>query len=305
MNTPLVSITSAFYNGERFLLDMVKSVFAQTFIDWELILLDDGSTDDSLELAKSIDDPRVRVFSNGKNLGIPTSLNRITDLSHGKYIARMDSDDMSSGTRIEKQVAFMESHPDVDVVSCGKVSLDENDNPAGQYYAKTTHEEICKPRRRFCNMFYPYYGMNHPVIFAERSWFQKHRYDESISRSSDYELFLRTYETSRYANISEPLFYFRLTSAFSLKKQFRARRDVARFTFAYHAKRGRYDKAVLNAVYRYAKFAAELAHCAVGARNKLLARRYDAMAQQDREYYREEIRQIKNFILPISSSPSK
>jgi len=81
MSTPLVSVTSAFYNVGPDLFDMVRSIFAQTFTDWELVLLDDGSTDDSLQLAQSIDHPKVRVFTNGRNLGIPTSLNKLTKLS--------------------------------------------------------------------------------------------------------------------------------------------------------------------------------------------------------------------------------
>jgi glycosyltransferase involved in cell wall biosynthesis len=299
VSTPLVSIASAFYNTGPRLLDMVKSIFRQSFSDWELILLDDGSTDDSLELAKSIDDSRVRVFSSDRNLGIPTSLNKLTDLSRGKYISRMDSDDMSGRTRIEKQVQFMESHPDIDVISCGKVSLDENDNPIGHRFAGVTHEEICKRPGLIGKICYPEYGMCHPVLFAGRSWFEKNRYNEAISRSSDYELFLRTHQTSRYANIPEPLFYYRLTRTFNLGKQFRHRRDVAKFTFNYHARQGRYDRAILNAVYRYAKLAAEAAYCAVGAKDKLLARRYDAITPEQRDSYREEIKQIKDTALPV------
>ena len=119
MNKPLVSITSAFYNTGPMILDMIKSVFAQTFTDWELLLLDDGSTDNTLELVQSIDDPKVKVFTNGQNKGRSFSLNRLTNLANGKYIARMDSDDMSSTNRIAKQVELMESQPEVDVCGAG------------------------------------------------------------------------------------------------------------------------------------------------------------------------------------------
>jgi len=104
MAEPLVTVMMSFYNCEKTLLDAVRSIFAQTFQDWELILLDGGSSDNSLEVAKSINDPRVRVFGDGSYHNHPTALNRLIDLARGKYIARMDGDDFCSPKRLEKQL---------------------------------------------------------------------------------------------------------------------------------------------------------------------------------------------------------
>src|SRR5438309_10301144 len=89
-----VSIGIPFLNARRFLADAVRSVFAQTCDDWELLLVDDGSTDGSLDVVRSIDDPRVRVISDGTNRGLCARLNQIASLARGKYLARMDADDL-------------------------------------------------------------------------------------------------------------------------------------------------------------------------------------------------------------------
>src|SRR5690554_4188978 len=91
---PSVSIGIPFFNAEAYLLDAIKSVFAQTHQNWELILLDDGSTDRSLEIARSIDDPRVRVYSDGQNKHLAARLNEIARLARYEYLARMDADDL-------------------------------------------------------------------------------------------------------------------------------------------------------------------------------------------------------------------
>ncbi len=215
MNTPLVSITSAIYNEENYLLDMVRSVFAQTFTDWELLLLDDGSTDNSLELANSIDDPRVRVFANERNLGRSVSRNRLNSFARGKYIAVFDADDMWGTTKIAKQLELIESEPDIDIVGTGTCYLDSRDEPMGHMYAPPSHEQICsQPNRTF--------AIRHATLLGKKTWFEKNLYDESISLAIDFNLFLRSYKHSRFANVPQPLCYYRLDQSFNLKKQFTA-----------------------------------------------------------------------------------
>jgi glycosyltransferase involved in cell wall biosynthesis len=294
MSTPLVSITSAFYNEESYLLDMVKSVFAQTFTDWELILVDDGSTDKSLQLARSVDDPRVRVFSNGRNLGRSATLNKITMLSRGKYIARFDADDMCSPTRIEKEFNFLENHPEIDVVSTGVISLGRGDVPLGHNFALPTHEQICEDPMR-------YIAISHPAAMGRKNWFEKNPYDESISISIDANLWFRTYQHSNFANIPEPLFYYRLKKAFTLKKQFNSRKTSAKYLFDYYNKTGHPVKALTCLVSRYGKFAITLFAFAFGIQKVIMAKRYTPIAEEKFQLYLKEISQIKNTKLPIHS----
>jgi glycosyltransferase involved in cell wall biosynthesis len=294
MSTPLVSITSAFYNEESNLLDMVKSIFAQTFTDWELILLDDGSTDNSYELARSIDDARVRVFTNGKNIGRSKTLNRITTLARGKYIARMDADDICCIERIEKQVKLMESQPDVDIVGTGMCYLDKNDKPLGHRYAPSSPAEICnQPDRTF--------AISHGSLLGKKSWFEKNLYDESISLAIDFNLFFRTYKHSTFANVPEPLYYYRLDQSFSLKQQWVAREASARFLFNHYKEAGDWWRAFTNGVVQYSKFATTVLIFSAGLRKKLMARRFELLAKDEKESYMKEIKRIKSTELPLRS----
>ena len=124
-----VSIGIPFYNAENFLLDAIRSVFAQTHKKWELILLDDGSEDRSLEIAQSIKDPRVRVYSDGKNKKLASRLNEIVKLAKYDIIARMDADDLMSPYRIKKQVEILAQNPHLDLISTGIYSVDDSFKP--------------------------------------------------------------------------------------------------------------------------------------------------------------------------------
>ena len=294
MPTPLVSITSAFYNTGPLLLDMVKSVFAQTFTDWELILLDDGSTDNSLEIARSIDDPRVKVFTNGQNRGRSYSLNRLTGLSSGKYIARMDSDDMMSPTRIEKQVTLLENQVEVDAVGTGICYLDGNGTPLGHWVAPPSHEQVCRNPSRTLEIC-------HGSIVARKEWFQRHRYNEQIRYAVDFDFLFRAHESTRFGNVEEPLYYYRLEQSYSLKKQAVARHSSAKFLWAYHLEKNRIDRALYHALIQYTKWLMALGMVAFGMKKKLLARRYIQLNSQLEQAYQDELNNIHMIQLPLNS----
>src|SRR5262245_39958720 len=118
MSAPLVSVVMPAYNGERFVVEAVRSILAQTFRDFELIVVDDGSTDRTAELvaAEQSRDPRVVVHRQPSNQGFRIALNAGCALARGELIARMDADDVSLPERFERQVAFLRAHPEVGVV---------------------------------------------------------------------------------------------------------------------------------------------------------------------------------------------
>ena len=130
-SNPLVTIGIPFLNPGSLLLDAVRSVFAQTYQIWELILVDDGSSDNSLEMVRQISDPRVRVISDGKNLGLVPRLNKIIELANGDFIARMDADDMMHPRRIEVQASLLECNSRVNVVDTGAIIIDRQREPVG------------------------------------------------------------------------------------------------------------------------------------------------------------------------------
>ena len=264
--TPLVSITSAFYNTGPPLLDMVRSIMAQTLDDWELVLLDDGSTDNSLELAHSIRDRRIRVFSNGRNLGRAASLNKLTTLARGRYIARMDSDDMSATPRIERQVEYLEAHAKTDVVGTGILYIDRGGEPVGFRSVPPDHDAICRHPSRMFNIC-------HGSILTRRGWLERFKYDEALPLAVDSNLFLRAYNESTFGNVTDPLYYYRYEPSFTLRKQWATRRASATYLFGHHRRAGHWGRAVFHWGTQHAKFGVIALSLSAGLRQRLLTSR--------------------------------
>lgn len=124
---PLISIVIPVYNAERFIEKAIESICNQSYKNIEIIVIDDGSIDESLQIIKSIRDDRIRIISR-ENRGLIASLNEGINLSRGSYIARMDADDISSPIRIEQQVKYFEHHIDCGVLFTGLEYIDENGN---------------------------------------------------------------------------------------------------------------------------------------------------------------------------------
>ncbi|MGA3020053.1 MAG: glycosyltransferase family A protein, partial [Bryobacteraceae bacterium] len=196
-----VSIGLPFFNNQKTLADAIRSVLAQTLCDWELILVDDGSTDGSLALARSIHDPRVRLVSDGVNRGLSSRLNQIADLARGPYLARLDGDDMMHPERLERQVAALESNPGADMVATAMYSMDRSDRPRG--IQGFTHPDI-RPIAVLTHS--PFV---HGSIMARTEWFRRHPYDESRRRSQDRELFIRTFRNLSFVHLAEALYFCR------------------------------------------------------------------------------------------------
>ncbi|MDD3224290.1 MAG: glycosyltransferase [Clostridium sp.] len=140
MKEPLISIIMPSYNTKvEFLKDAVNSVLGQTYANFELIIIDDGSKDSVAEVLSDINDSRIKVLVNPSNKGLPYTLNRGISEAAGKYIFRMDSDDKCKSERIEKQVVFFEQHPDIDVVATFAKAFG---NYEGTYQCATVDSEI-------------------------------------------------------------------------------------------------------------------------------------------------------------------
>lgn len=200
-----VSIAIPFYNAEKYLRDSIRSVFAQTHQDWELILMDDGSTDGSLAIAKSIKDPRVSVYSDGENKKLAARLNEISNLAKYDIIARMDADDLMSPTRIEKQLNILKENLNIDLVSTGLFSVSDNlDILGARWHHHSTisfHDLISK---NSC-------GIVHASIIGRKEWFLRNKYDAKLKLAQDYDLWLRASKNNdlNIFLMNEPLYYYR------------------------------------------------------------------------------------------------
>jgi len=196
---PLVTIGLPMYNPGRFLDLAVRSVFAQTYKNWELIIVDDGSTDGSLEKVRRIRDPRVKVLTDGHNRGLPYRLNQIAEQASGLFLARMDADDAMHPKRLEEQVEILMTQPDADGVTSGAILLDVSNNPIGLLpgVAPSLVEVLARG------------GYLHPSLVVRREWALKNRYSEEYPRAEDRELFIRTYSESKIAVLNTPLYFYR------------------------------------------------------------------------------------------------
>lgn len=197
----IVTIGIPFVNNVDTLPLAIRSVFAQTFSDWELILVDDGSCDGSLETARTVDDPRVKVVSDGLNRGLPHRLNQIATLASGKYIARMDSDDMMHPDRIARQVEYMEANPHFDVVGTTTYTIDGESKPIGIRSTAPAASDAASVLRGAIFI--------HPSITGHKDWFLSNPYDEAFMGSEDYELWCRTCRISSFGKLQMPLLYYR------------------------------------------------------------------------------------------------
>ncbi|MEN6640915.1 MAG: glycosyltransferase family A protein [Armatimonadia bacterium] len=202
MGSPMVTIGLPFYNNESTLLDAVRSIFAQTVQDWELVLLDDGSTDNSLEVARSIDDPRVRVISDGNNLKLAARLNQIHREARGVYVARMDADDMMHPQRLEKEIAVLTEHPEVDVVGSLMYMMSAPYEVYGVGAGGIAGREF-HPSELLGKV-----ALMHPTIMGRPQWFLDNPYDETWARAQDSELWCRTCRHSKFTQINEALYLY-------------------------------------------------------------------------------------------------
>ena len=185
-NNVKISVIMSVYNGEDYISEAVDSVLGQSFADFELIVINDCSTDKTGEILEgySARDSRVKVHTNEVNLRLPSSLNKAISLACGKYIARMDADDICLPDRLEKQYAFMESHPDVALSSCRFMTLKNGVIASGGCGGRTDNESI-KALLLVTN------PILHPGIIAKAEVIRELGYDKSFTCTEDMELWSR------------------------------------------------------------------------------------------------------------------
>ncbi|MCG8589944.1 MAG: glycosyltransferase family 2 protein [Proteobacteria bacterium] len=191
---PRVSVVVPAYNRERFLEESLQSILRQTYRDFELLVIDDGSSDRTVEIAESQGDARVRVASNGRNLGIPATRNRGLDLASGEFIAWMDSDDVAHPTRLARQVAFLDSHPRHAVVGSYARWVDEQGRPFKLRRRPLRSADI-RARMLFVG------GFTNTTTTGRRAVLEKYRYRETFALGSDVDVWSRLCLEHEVANL--------------------------------------------------------------------------------------------------------
>ena len=202
-NKPLCSVVMSVYNGEEYLKEAIDSILQQSYANFEFIIIDDASTDNSLEIIQSYNDSRIIIIQNNENLFLACSLNKGIKSAKGKYLVRMDADDISMPERIMKQVSFMERNPQVGISgTCSEIigygmghGVYSQDDQTIKF--KLLHE---------CHLLHPTLIIRKELIFDNDLF-----YNEEFRKNQDYELFLRAIDITQYANLPDFLIKYRQT----------------------------------------------------------------------------------------------
>jgi Glycosyl transferase family 2 len=200
---PTVSVLMAVYNGQQYLPEAIESILSQSFTDFEFLVIDDGSEDSSLAIIQSYRDPRICLIRNATNRGLAASLNLGIAAATGRYIARMDADDVSLPARLSRQVDFMEAHQNVGVCGTWVEIIGINRKLVWEYPSDC---DAIQARLLFDS------PLAHPSTIFNRELLQKAQlsYDASYPCAQDYELWSRAAGCFALANLPEVLVFHRL-----------------------------------------------------------------------------------------------
>lgn len=202
---PKVTVLMPVYNGEKYLREAIESILNQTYKDFEFLIINDGSTDGTVEIIESYDDSRIRLVHNEKNLKLVATLNKGLQLASGEFIARMDGDDISLPERLEKQVAFMDANPVVGI--CGTWVKTIGDIQ-GNVWMHPTDADIVRCRLLFESV------LAHPSVMMRLSLLNKFRLRYSNDyppHGEDFHLWQQASERFPVVNIGEVLVLYRVT----------------------------------------------------------------------------------------------
>jgi len=212
---PKVSVLMTNYNGEKFIEEAIESILNQTYTDFELIIIDDWSTDESWGIIQSLShrDTRIHCYQNTKNLWISLTRNRLIDLAQWDYIAWLDSDDRARSDRIEKQVQFLKKHPNYGIVGSWMTLIDADGREMKIKQLPISDQDIRK-------QWYYRNSLNHPTLMMRKTCIQKTGYfDASLDVAEDYDFWVRAGTHTYLANIPEALTQYRIhTGNISIQK---------------------------------------------------------------------------------------
>jgi len=199
MNDPLVTVLMSVYNGEKYLSEAIESILNQTYKNFEFLIINDGSTDKTMEILQSYHDSRIKIIDNKNNIGLTKSLNKGLSMAKGEYIARMDADDISLPERLERQVQYMDVHPDIGVFGTWIKYIDENGTPQGDWRMITSPGLIG---------WHLFFGtcLAHPSVIMRRDVVEQVGfYCSEALCAQDYDLWIRISAITKLANIPEIL----------------------------------------------------------------------------------------------------
>lgn len=202
-SSPLVTVLMPVRDGEKFLAEAIESILAQTFTDFEFLIIDDGSMDSSRTIILGYDDPRIRLLVNDSNVGVTQTLNRGIQEARGRYVARMDADDASLRERLERQVAHLEANPDCALVTSFAEIIGDDSERVGELCSDFSPQELDRKLQLRNRVIHGAVMMRTDVVRRLGA------YDETMRRSQDYDLWLRISDEHAIHTLREFLYSWR------------------------------------------------------------------------------------------------
>lgn len=199
---PKLSVIMPIFNADKYLREAIDSIIKQSFTDWELIVINDGSTDSSENIIESYTDTRLRYYKNKHNIGLIKTLNNGIDLCKGEYIARMDADDISEEDRFKLQIAFLEKNKEYALCGTNARVIDENNNETGKILNLETNDYLQ------INLLFSV-PFIHPSMMIRSEVLKNNRFDVGYKHAEDYELWCRIADKHKVANIGNYLLRYR------------------------------------------------------------------------------------------------
>ena len=207
-----MSVVMPVYNGREYLYEAIESILKQSFTDFEFIIINDCSTDNSLEIIQSFSDQRIKLINNTNNLGQGNTLNKGFDLSQGEYIARMDQDDISLPDRLKEQISFMEKNKHIGISGTWAKIIGKKEGPIIKHGSN--------PKRNKATLLF-HTCLVHPSIIIRKNVFENNqfKFNQDYAPNDDYELWTRISKNVNISNIKKVLFFYRVhESSASIKK---------------------------------------------------------------------------------------
>jgi glycosyltransferase involved in cell wall biosynthesis len=274
---PIVSIGMPVFNCAGTVAQAICSILNQTSEDWELLIIDDGSKDNTLEIAASFGDPRI-IVTTGENKGLSTRLNECVSRARGTYFARMDGDDIAYPGRLQCQLEFLGNHPEVDLVGGWVVVFRNEGEVYGTRRSPLTHGEICA---------HSWSGIPiaHPTWMGRAEWFRRYPYRSDCLRMEDQDLLFSTYPKSRFANVQQVILGYREDSL-SLTKILLARKNMCKMMVRMAREQRRFKSAALGIVSLAAKGLVDTIAIGTGLNYYILQHRAPAIRCEEETEWR-------------------
>lgn len=257
-NEVLVTIAIPIYNAEAYLAYAIQSVINQTYKNWELLLMCDGSSDNSTTIAAAYakKDNRIKLVDDMTNKGLIYRLNQSIAMAKGKYYARMDADDIMVVSRIEEQVTFLDAHPEVDVCGASIMTIDNVNRIVGSGFNEGKVN-----------------GFFHPTVMGRTSWFKSNPYADWALRAEDFELWSRTSSVSNFYAIGKPLLFYREFGIPTFRKYYLSQRTLLKIFRRYQHYSKSFSWFITNTIKTCSKILVYAIFATVGKSDYLISRR--------------------------------